>query len=308
VVRYNGGPQAGHNVVLPNGLHHAFHQVGSGSFLDGVRTHLSGYMLFEPYRLFEEIKELSGKGVDVSDRVTIDPECIVITPYHWLANRAKELNRGGARHGSCGFGVGEAMADWVKDGLAVRVRDLADPGQVNCIRQTLSAIRIKKARELEILKDSCSSRVRSQAGGTFVEQLWREDPGKLAEEFRGWGSLLTVRETDSVLAEHDVIVFEGAQGVLLDQNIGYFAPHVTWSKTTFANANHLLAGYQSTWRLYGSNLDVEAQYIGVLRTYFTRHGAGPFPTERTKAEPASGERNSWRPMLRLTARSWTGWR
>ena len=91
VVRFNGGPQAGHNVVLPDGRHHTFSQFGSGTFVGGVQTLLSRFMLVEPYALLNEANHLVQSGVpDPLDRLWIDKRCAVITPAHQAANRLRE--------------------------------------------------------------------------------------------------------------------------------------------------------------------------------------------------------------------------
>src|SRR3954462_3394351 len=88
VVRFNGGPQAGHNVVTADGRHHTFAQFGSGSFVPGVRTLLSRFMLIEPYALLNEAAHLEQIGVpDPMSRLFIDGRCLVITPPQQAANR-----------------------------------------------------------------------------------------------------------------------------------------------------------------------------------------------------------------------------
>ena len=108
VVRFNGGAQAAHNVVTPDGRHHTFAQFGSGTFTPGVRTHLSRFMLVDPLALAAEAAHLAAAGVaDALDRLTVDRDALLTTPYHRAANRARELARGAGRHGSCGMGIGE---------------------------------------------------------------------------------------------------------------------------------------------------------------------------------------------------------
>src|SRR5215212_9182933 len=117
VVRFNGGAQAGHNVVTPDRRHHTFAQLGSGSFVRGVNTHLSRFMLVNPLRLLHEADELRALGVpDALSRLTVDRGAPVTTPFQVAANRLRELARGDARHGSCGMGIGETMADWMELG------------------------------------------------------------------------------------------------------------------------------------------------------------------------------------------------
>src|SRR5207244_7502212 len=94
VVRFNGGPQAGHNVVTPDGRHHTFSQFGSGTFITGVRTLLSRFMLIEPYALLNEAEHLRQIGLpDAMARLSIDARCPIITPAHQAANRLRDAGR-----------------------------------------------------------------------------------------------------------------------------------------------------------------------------------------------------------------------
>src|SRR5512138_457863 len=115
VVRYNGGAQAAHNVITPDGRHHTFSQFGSGTFVPGTRTHLSRFMMVHPLAMLAEERHLRSLGVrDAFPRLSIDREALVTTPFQQSANRLKEMARGDGRHGSCGMGVGETMSDWLK--------------------------------------------------------------------------------------------------------------------------------------------------------------------------------------------------
>jgi adenylosuccinate synthase len=88
VVRFNGGPQALHNVVTPDGRHHSFAQFGSGTFVPGVRTHLSKFMLVDPMALVTEADELRKVGVlDALQRISVDPRALIITPFQREVNR-----------------------------------------------------------------------------------------------------------------------------------------------------------------------------------------------------------------------------
>src|SRR5215210_8082512 len=94
VVRFNGGAQAGHNVVAPDGRHHTFAQFGSGTLVRGVNTHLSRFMLVNPLGLLREDAELRALGVtDALARLSIDREALVTTPFQVAANRLRELAR-----------------------------------------------------------------------------------------------------------------------------------------------------------------------------------------------------------------------
>lgn len=114
VIRYGGGPQAAHHIVLQNGLFHCFSQLGSASFLKSSGTLLSKYMIINPITLQREIEVLSKKGIseaEILNKLFIDEACFLITPYHKLINVVKEILRCKANHGSTGLGVGVAIDD-----------------------------------------------------------------------------------------------------------------------------------------------------------------------------------------------------
>ncbi|MCB1077284.1 MAG: adenylosuccinate synthetase [Verrucomicrobiae bacterium] len=115
VIRYNGGAQAGHRVVAATGQgapqEHVFAQFGSGA-LAGAATHLTRYMILDPLAMLAEAAHLQQLGLtDIFQRTTIDAQALVITPFQRAVNRLRELARGQGRHGSCGIGIGETVAD-----------------------------------------------------------------------------------------------------------------------------------------------------------------------------------------------------
>src|SRR5207248_6354838 len=98
VVRFNGGAQAGHNVVTPDGRHYTFAQFGAGTFHPGVRTHLSRHVVVDPLALVAEADHLVAVGVPGPlGRLTVDRSALLATPYHRAANRARERARGAGR-------------------------------------------------------------------------------------------------------------------------------------------------------------------------------------------------------------------
>jgi len=247
VVRFNGGAQAGHNVVTADGRHHTFAQFGSGSFTPGVRPHLSRFVLVDPLALAAEAAHLDSVGVpDALERLTVDRDALLATPYHQAANRVRELARGRDRHGSCGMGIGETVRYALDHADAPRVADCAAP---RTLARSLRRLRDRLADELGPLggpevADLCG------AYRAFAERVPLVDAGYLGRVLRAGPA-----------------VFEGAQGVLLDEWRG-FHPYTTWSTTTFANAETLLA-----------EAGQAAIRLGVVRCYLTRHGPGPFVTE-----------------------------
>ena len=268
VVRYNGGAQAGHRVVAPAGQEHVFAQFGSGT-LAGAATHLSRFMLIEPLDMMAEERHLRNLGVvDAFQRTTIDEQALVITPFQRAANRLKELARGDGRHGSCGMGVGETVADSLTHGAsALRAGDLTRPDRLRAKLRELAAVNARKVNSL-------------RAGLPQMQQVEDEFDVLDSPDWIDWLMVEYARfaaaaqicpgETlHAILQKSGAVVFEGAQGVLLDEWAG-FHPYTTWSTTTLANADQLLdeAGYGgATTRL------------GITRAYATRHGAGPFVSE-----------------------------
>lgn len=276
-VRASGGPQCGHNVVLPDGTHHCFAQFGSGSFNQNVRTHLASYMLVEPYAMVNEATILATKGLtDIYRRLSVSPECVVITPWHQMANQIREISRGGERHGSCGMGIGEARSLELK-GLALTVGDLSSR---NHTAMTLGDIRTATLRSLptpESLPESAQA---------IYEEMLNEGVEDTAYFYREWVKLFTVVAKPD-LDDHAVI-FEGNQGVLLDEIHGT-APYNTWTDCTFVRAEELCREW-----------NIEPIKIGVLRTYSTRHGAGPFPSEdRSVQFPDHNVPNQWQGDFRF---------
>ncbi|MFC4051224.1 adenylosuccinate synthetase [Actinomadura syzygii] len=265
VVRFNGGAQAAHNVVARDGRHHTFAQFGSGTLTPGVRTHLSRFMMVDPLALAAEADHLRGLGVpDALDRLTADADALLTTPYHRAANRARESARGAARHGSCGMGVGETASYALAHADAPRVADCRSPAR---LRRRLSALR-------DWYRDAFP-------GGADVSEDV-PDVDACAAAFTAFADRVEIVGEGHLrgLLHAGDVVFEGAQGVLLDEWHG-FHPYTTWSTTTFANAETLLA-----------EAGASAARLGVLRAYATRHGPGPFVTEDPALTAALPDRHN----------------
>ncbi|HMW43766.1 MAG TPA: adenylosuccinate synthetase, partial [Plasticicumulans sp.] len=135
VVRHNGGAQAGHTVVAPDGRRHVFGHVGSGSFA-GVPGYLSEYFVASPILCLRELAALASLGVQ--PQLYVDAGCAVTTPYDMLLNQAVEAARGAGRHGSCGVGFGETIERHGHAGFALTIADLRKPVR---LRERLEAIR-----------------------------------------------------------------------------------------------------------------------------------------------------------------------
>jgi adenylosuccinate synthase len=280
VVRFNGGAQAAHNVTA-EGRHHTFRQFGSGT-LAGVPTYLAGTMLVEPISLADEAERLAALGVDNPlSAVTVHPDALLTTPVHAAANRTREDARGAVRHGSCGLGIGETTWYDLATKAGVRAGDtlenFAAPSDV-----TDSAIRVRDCLDVRTLTrklDALAAFYRPLLDTGRHGHPAVEDLVQVYSEFAA-----AVRIADehhlAAVAGGGRLVYEGAQGVLLDELRGLH-PYTTWTRTTPTHA-----------RAIGRAIGRPTATLGVLRTYQTRHGAGPLAGEDHELRAARPERHN----------------
>ncbi len=274
VIRYNGGCQAAHNIINENGIHHTCSQIGAG-FMCGSKTFHSKYTMINPLFLLNEIRVLKKhfNMKELFNTIYIDEDCPVITIYHVLANRVKaDIHNAG----TTGHGIGELAHDiqYYPDEV-IRIKDILN----SSIIEKLEVIRKRKLKEIEsymennihlhprnpgpVLEDIISS-------SNYTKLLDEQTSKDLDEFYRDILSLVNcVSDSNNFISEEIIpfnIVFEGAQGLLLDENHG-FKPYTTWSTTTSENAVKFL-----------KDVDYKEEYeiIGVVRPYLTKHGAGPF--------------------------------
>jgi adenylosuccinate synthase len=245
VVRYCGGCQAAHNVVLPDGTHHIFSQFGSGS-LHHVPSYLGPNVIISPFFMVNEAKHLIELGLNPWKLLSVDQECLITTPYHQSLNRTLERKRGDDKHGSCGLGIGATREHSIlHPDDALRMKDL----RVLSIKGRRVAIdKLKKIQQW----------ASKQAGMPVGECL---DPDSLYIHLIDASLKINVVEK---MPDFKMAIFEGAQGMLLDENHGYH-PYTTWSTVTLKHAGELLQGS-----------DTEVNVMGCIRPYLTRHGAGTF--------------------------------
>lgn len=266
VVRFNGGAQAGHNVVLPDGRHHTFSQFSAGSFVAGVYTVLSRAVVVHPSALLVENQFLQALGVDDGlPRMLIDARCRVTTPFHQAAGRIRELARGAQAHGSCGVGVGETVADSLSHPEEVlHYGELRIP---SLSFQKLEAQRLRLLRQLGAQCDLQAPHLKAEAqvlqdGG--LSERWLQQIAPLLAQVHA----ATPEQIAQRLQAPGAVLFEGAQGVLLDEWRG-FHPHTTWSTISSDAVEAVLRDLA---------IAAPVTHFGILRSYLTRHGAGPFPT------------------------------
>jgi len=263
VVRFNGGAQAAHTVVTPDGRRHVFGHFGSGTFV-GFPTYLSRFFVVNPPLFVKEAASLNKLGV--APVVYVDRACLVTTPYDMMLNQIAEIIRGDSRHGSCGIGFNEtitrSLVDDPSPGLfSLTVGDIGDEDLL--------------AYKLWLIKEEYVPLRLAQLGITSVPDLYADllaSDSVIDHFIEDVGTLLgAVTPADSrILSSFSSVLFEGAQGLLLDQSHKFF-PHVTRSNTGMQNVAELLVEA-------GLN-ECPVEIVYVTRTYMTRHGAGPFPTE-----------------------------
>lgn len=288
VIRYNGGSQALHHVVSPEGIKHGFAQIGSGSMVRGAQTYLSRFMAIDPFELVGEVAVLDRKGIrDIASRLSIDGACPVITDLNILLNRMLETSRGEKRHGSCGKGVGITLADRDKYGDDVLLtRDLADTSLTKTKLERTKALRLSEAEAL------CDINPNENRLREYLELIRGINIGYYADYYRNFACTFRIGSEEDI-SDWSGAVFEGAQGALLDANYG-FLPYVTQSDTTVKQAETLITE---------NNLSDFITRIGILRAYATRHGAGPLVTEdpelTSMVPPCDNGTNKWQGAFRI---------
>lgn len=243
VVRYNGGSQAGHTVVIPGGTRHVFSHFGSGTFL-GVPTFLSQFFVLNPIKFFDELDLLHKLGV--KPIVYAHPECVVTTFADMIINQRIENKRAGKRHGSCGLGVRETIERSTIPELKITMSDLWNAS---------ASLQSK-------LEQICGQYAAFRTG----EKI---DFPNAVDVFVAGCAQFADRVHPLGIGQCKDPIFEGAQGLLLDQDNKEYFPHVTPSSTGLKNVRALCsqAGIE----------EIEPYFVS--RTYLTRHGAGPLPSE-----------------------------
>jgi adenylosuccinate synthase len=257
VVRYQGGNNAGHTVVLPDGKNFALHLIPSGILTPGVTNVIGNGVVVDPGVLLEELAGLEAKGVD-TEKLLISADAHVIMPYHVAIDKVTERFLGKARIGTTGRGIGPAYQDKIAR-VGVRMQDLLD--------EKLLREKVEAALELK--------------NQVLVKIYNRRalDVDEVADSVLGHAEGFAHRIADTRLALHralerdETVLLEGSQGTLLDVDHGTY-PYVTSSSPTAGGAAS------------GSGIGPTriSRVIGILKAYTTRVGSGPFPTELFDAD------------------------
>jgi adenylosuccinate synthase len=252
VARFQGGHNAGHTLVIA-GQKHILSLIPSGIMREGTRCYIANGVVLSLEALFKESQTLIDRGVPVFERLRISPACPLILPSHVMLDQAREVARGEHKIGTTGRGIGPAYEDKVAR-RALRVADLFNPG-----RFTTQLAEVIEYHNFLLTNLYRLPPVNAQEIG--------ENLLSLAEKVKPLVVDVT-RELARLRAEGANVLFEGAQGAMLDVDHGTY-PYVTSSNTT--------GGGAST----GTGLGPRAfdAVLGIVKAYTTRVGAGPFPTE-----------------------------
>ena len=254
VVRYSGGANAGHTVVVGD-VRFALHLLPSGSIRPDTTCVIANGVAVDPHVLLEEIETLGQKGITLNGRLFISGNAHLVLDYHKAEDQLREESLGKNKLGTTVRGIGPCYADKVGRSYAVRMDDLTD---LENLKVKLQAIVDYKNKIFSALYDT--------------EPI---SAGPLLEKCKTYAEKLIPFTTDTTqflhksIAEGKSILFEGAQGSMLDLDHGTF-PFVTSSNSSSLG---MPAGS-------GVPAKIVDKFIGVIKAYTTRVGAGPFPAEQ----------------------------
>ncbi len=268
IVRYNGGANAGHTVVV-DGQRYALHLIPSG-ILDESKVNVIGNgVVVHPVSLLQEMDALTARGVKIGPNLRLSSRAHLVMPYHkqqdQLMEAAVSASRGDTKKiGTTGRGIGPAYADKAIRSTALRFVDLHDRDRfADKLRHT---VRVKNAMNQAL----------AQLSNSPFEPL---DPDQLLVEFAGYADRLMPHICDTTQLLHDAmrsgkkLLFEGANACMLDVD------HGTYPYVTSSNCSSL--GVYAGSGVPGGRL---GRVIGIMKAYTTRVGGGPFPTEQDNEE------------------------
>lgn len=252
VVRYQGGNNAGHTVVLPNGENFALHLIPSGILTPGVTNVIGNGVVIDPGVLLGELEGLEKRGVDTS-KLLISADAHLLMPYHVAIDKVTERYLGNKKIGTTGRGIGPCYQDKIAR-MGIRASDIRDPALLT--QKVEAALEFKNQVLVKIYNR------RALDPDTVVDTLLTQADGfahRISDTRRLLGEALDRGET---------VLLEGSQGTLLDVDHGTY-PYVTSSNPTAGGA------------CVGSGIGPTriGTVLGILKAYTTRVGSGPFPTE-----------------------------
>ncbi len=251
VARFQGGHNAGHTLVI-NGEKTVLHLIPSGAMREGVDCLIGNGVVLSPEQLIKEVDQLEARGVSIRSRLMVSPACPVIMPYHIALDMAREKARGKKAIGTTGRGIGPAYEDKVSR-RGIRIQDLYQDDFAEKLKTVMdyhnfALVNLFGGEAVDF--DETLATISKQAA--IIEDMIGDVAGRLAD----------------LRADGKSVMFEGAQGMLLDIDHGTY-PYVTSSNTTAAAA-------ASGTGIGPMHID---GVLGIVKAYTTRVGAGPFPTE-----------------------------
>ncbi len=259
VARFQGGPNAGHTLILEGGEKYVLHTIPSGIFYAGTRNLIGNGVVVDPLTLEQEIQKLEQAGLDLSANLYVARKAHLILPTHKILDAASEEQKGKAKIGSTLKGIGPTYMDKTgRNGL--RVGDLESPH----FRDRYEALKQKHLKLLELYDHDFQLE--------SLERAWFQSLDRL----RAMNMVDGEYFINDALRQGQRVLAEGAQGTMLDIDFGTY-PYVTSSNTVSAG---VCTGLGLAPRRIG-------RVIGISKAYCTRVGSGPFPTE---LEDETGER------------------
>jgi adenylosuccinate synthase len=250
VARYQGGHNAGHTVYA-NGRKFVLRLLPSGILHDGIVCVIGNGVVVDPQALFAEIDEISSAGIQIGNRLLISDKAHLILPYHRELDLLSEARRGERKIGTTSRGIGPAYEDKIAR-RGVRVGDLANPGSLT-----------------EAVEHNVAARNRIIGDSTMDARHVLDELAQAWERMKPWVTDVSLF-LDRARTEGRAIMFEGAQGTLLDIDHGTY-PYVTSSNAT-------IGGVCTGLGVGPRAID---GVLGVAKAYTTRVGEGPLPTELT---------------------------
>lgn len=299
VVRHNGGAQAGHTVE-EGAFRFVFHQLGSGS-RNGCPTYWSHTFLPDLLKLGEEAEDFvremyradachgiqthdsmrykagMSNGAKIAPVIYASPDCRCTVIYDVLLNSLKEVLRGEEKHGSCGMGIYESVVRSMDKKFVLNLADLKGAcvsdivDKLNFIRREYSENCIMQLRK-EYAEVFGRPEVQQWLELFYDENICRNAATEMWENFQRY---VVLKEWDEIKKDYETIIFENAQGLMLDCDNSEYYPHLTPSHTGLHNIKELFAGEES---------EIALEVVYVTRTYMTRHGRGRLDHECSKAE------------------------
>lgn len=266
VVCHNGGSQKGHTVVSPSGLRHVFHHFGSGN-ITGADTYLSKDYIINPITFNREYEELEKKGIVT--KTFIHKDCLLTNPFDMIINQIVEEYRDKDRHGSCGLGINETIVRNKRCGK-ITFYDMFN----------VFPLTIESYLDLSCIASYYLPKRLKELGVKTIPTKWVEVLSKKDNIIENYFNDLYLMKNriefvdDSIFDKYEYVIFEGSQGLLLDQNNMEYFPHLTPSNTGLINPVDMIKDKNVD--------DIEVCYV--TRSYMTRHGAGKLENECKKED------------------------